>query len=187
MYKPYPPFPCQYFIYQNMYHRPAKYFNRDIACPYCKYAQMMNIPAFPRMNLDDYDPYPFVIDIDEASRQNTNFRTALWTGNNLQLTLMSIPVGGEIGLEMHPDVDQFLRIEEGEGMVLMGESMDNLDYQERVEDDYAIIIPAGTWHNLINIGDEPIKLYSIYAPPQHPHGTVHVTKEDSDRAESGRQ
>ena len=101
----------------------------------------------------------------------------------MQLTLMSIPVGGEIGVEMHPNVDQFIRIEEGEGLVLMGESRDNLDYRERVDEDYIIIIPAGTWHNLINTGDEPIKLYSIYAPPQHPHGTVHPTKEDSDRAE----
>jgi len=139
--------------------------------------------SYPGMNLMDYGPYPFVIDIDEAARRNTNFRTTLWTGDYMQLTLMSIPVGGEIGVEMHPNVDQFIRIEEGEGLVLMGESRDNLDYRERVDEDYIIIIPAGTWHNLINTGDEPIKLYSIYAPPQHPHGTVHPTKEDSDRAE----
>lgn len=185
MYNPYRPYQCPY-IYQDIYKKPKRY-PKNIRCPYCGYAQMMTMPAFPRMNLVDYGPYPFVIDIDEAARQNTNFRTALWTGQYLQLTLMSIPVGGEIGLEMHQDVDQFIRIEEGEGMVLMGENRDNLEYRERVDDDYIIIIPAGTWHNLINTGDEPIKLYSIYAPPQHPHGTVHVSKEDSDREEQEMQ
>jgi len=116
--------------------------------------------------------------------QNNNFRTALWTGTYIQLTLMSINVGDEIGLEMHPDIDQFIRIEEGEGMVMMGDFEDNLDFQMRVDDDYIIIIPAGKWHNLINIGNQPIKLYSIYAPPQHPHGTVHETKFDAEAAEA---
>lgn len=86
---------------------------------------------------------------------------------------------------MHTDVDQLIRIEDGDGLVMMGENMDNLNYREKVEDDFVIVIPAGTWHNLINTGNEPIKLFSVYAPPQHPHGTVHVTKEDSDRAEYG--
>lgn len=131
----------------------------------------------------DYGPQPFVINIEEATKENKNFRTALWTGKHLQLTLMSIPVGGEIGLEIHPHLDQFIRIEEGEGLVMMGERKNCLDFRARVCDDFAFIIPAGTWHNLINTGKKPIKLYSIYAPPQHPRGTVHKTKADADAAE----
>jgi len=130
--------------------------------------------------LKDYGPEPFVIDIEEAAEQNNNFRTALWTGKHLQLTLMSINVGEDIGLEMHPDVDQFIYIEEGQGMVQMGNSRTHLDFQKRVFENFALMIPAGKWHNLINIGYKPLKLYSIYAPPQHPHGTVHKTKKDAD-------
>jgi len=133
--------------------------------------------------LKDYGPEPFVIDIDRATKQNNTFRTALWTGTNLQLTLMSINVGDDIGLELHSNHDQFLRVEQGQGLVKMGPSRDNLDFQRRVGDGYAIIIPAGTWHNLINTGKIPLKLYSIYAPPQHPKGTVHRTKADALAAE----
>jgi len=110
---------------------------------------------------------------------NSAYRVALWTGEHLQLTLMSIDVGDDIGLEMHPDVDQFIRIEEGLGIVRMGESPGALSYQAGVSDDYAILIPAGKWHNLINIGSKPLKLYSIYAPPEHPRGTVHLTKQEA--------
>jgi mannose-6-phosphate isomerase-like protein (cupin superfamily) len=129
------------------------------------------------IELKDYGPEPFVVNIEEATKQNNNFRTALWTGCYLQLTLMSIKVGEDIGLEVHPHLDQFIRIEEGQGLVMMGDNKYNLDFQRRVFDDFAFIIPAGKWHNLINMGNKPIKLYSIYAPPQHPHGTVHKTKE----------
>jgi len=133
--------------------------------------------------LKDYGPEPFVINIEEAAKQNNNFRTALWTGAHLQVTLMSIDVGGDIGLEIHPNLDQFIRIEEGQGIVKMGSRKDKLDFQQKVKSDYAFIIPAGTWHNLINTGNRPIKLYSIYAPPQHPRGTVHKTKADAEAAE----
>jgi len=133
--------------------------------------------------LKDYGPEPFVVNITEATKQNNNYRTALWTGNHLQLTLMSINVGEDIGLEVHQNLDQFIRIEEGEGLVKMGDSKYNLDFQRKVYDDFAFIIPAGKWHNLINTGDKPIKLYSIYAPPQHPHGTVHETKSTAQVAE----
>jgi mannose-6-phosphate isomerase-like protein (cupin superfamily) len=126
--------------------------------------------------LKDYGPQPFVVNIDEASKQNNNFRTGLWTGSHLQVTLMSIDVDDDIGLEVHPDTDQFIRIEDGQGIVKMGRSKDNLDFQANVYDDFAIMIPAGTWHNVINTGNKPLKVYSIYAPPQHPHGVVHVTK-----------
>lgn len=131
----------------------------------------------------DYGPEPFVVNIHRATAQNSNFRTALWTGTHLQLTLMNIPVGGEIGLEVHPNVDQFLRIEGGQGVAKMGKSHDNLNYQKEVEGGSAIFIPAGTWHNVVNTGNRPLKLYSIYAPPQHPHGTVHATKEIAEAEE----
>lgn len=84
---------------------------------------------------------------------------------------------------MHPDVDQFLRIEQGQGIVQMGVSKENLNFQKNVYDDSAILIPAETWHNLNNTGNIPLKLYSIYAPPNHPFGTVHVTKADALAAE----
>jgi mannose-6-phosphate isomerase-like protein (cupin superfamily) len=129
--------------------------------------------------LKDYGPEPFVVNIKQATLQNDNFRTALWTGKYLQLTLMTINVGEDIGLEMHPDVDQFIRIEQGQGLVMMGDDKDNLSYRQRVYEDYAIFIPAGKWHNVINTGRVPLKLYSIYAPPEHPRGTVHKTKKDA--------
>ena len=128
----------------------------------------------------DYGPEPFVVNIEEITQLNNTFRTALWTGEHLQLTLMSIPVGESIGLEIHPDTDQFLRLEQGEGLVQMGKDKNNLSFQRRVSSNWAFIVPAGTWHNLINIGNIPIKLYSIYAPPKHPRGTVHLTKADAE-------
>lgn len=145
------------------------------------YLQHANDDAL--IELKDYGPEPFVVNIDEATVQNNNYRTVVWTGDHLQLTLMSIDVGEDIGLEIHPDLDQFIRIEEGQGIVRMGDSKNNLYFQENVYDDFAFIIPAGKWHNLINTGYKPLKLYSIYAPPQHPHGTVHETKENAEAAE----
>jgi mannose-6-phosphate isomerase-like protein (cupin superfamily) len=135
--------------------------------------------------LKDYGPNPFVVNINEATKQNNTYRTALWTGTHLQVTVMSLNAGEDIGLEMHPDVDQFLRIEQGQGIVQMGKTKDNLTFQRNVLDDSAIMIPAGTWHNLTNTGNIPLKLYSIYAPPNHPFGTVHVTKADAEAAEEG--
>ena len=131
----------------------------------------------------DYGSQPFVINIEDATLLNNNFRTALWTGRFLQLTLMSIDVGDDIGLEMHPDVDQFIRIEQGQGLVMMGDREDDLYFRRRVHEDDVILIPAGVWHNVINVGCTPLKLYSIYAPPEHPHGTVHRTKAEAEADE----
>lgn len=136
--------------------------------------------------LKDYGPGPLVLNIEKATKQNNTFRTALWTGNHLQLTLMSINVGEDIGAEIHPNVDQFLRIEQGYGLTQMGYRRDDMTMQASVSDGDAILVPAGTWHNLINIGSIPLKLYSIYAPPQHPHGTVHRTRADAMAGEHGR-
>lgn len=135
------------------------------------------------IELKDQGPRPYTVDIEEATVQNTNYRTALWTGKDLQVTLMSIPVGGEIGLEVHHEIDQFLRIEEGRGRVQMGDAEDDLPFDQEVGDDWVVLVPAGTWHNITNVGDEPLKIYSIYAPPEHPHGTVHATKAEGDAAE----
>lgn len=123
---------------------------------------------------------PMAVNIDRATKENSNFRTALWTGKYLQVTLMSIPVGGDIGLEMHQDVDQFLRIESGLAQVMMGKDKNRLDFRRRADSNYAIVVPAGRWHNIVNIGNVPLKVYSIYAPPQHPFGTVHRTKHEAE-------
>lgn len=139
--------------------------------------------SYPSAAITDYGPNPFVVDISKATLHNNTFRTALWTGSHLQLTLMSIPVGEDIGLEVHPNVDQFLRVEEGHGVVQMGDSKDNLYFRQPVFDDFAILIPAGKWHNITNTGNKPLKLYSIYAPPNHPWGTVHPTKAIAEASE----
>ena len=138
-----------------------------------------NYRKMPQTYIRDYGAEPFVINIKEITGQNNNFRTTLWTGDYMQITLMNINVGESIGLEAHPNLDQFIRIEQGIGLVQMGNDKNNLNYERTVSEDYVIVIPAGKWHNLTNIGNIPIKLYSIYAPPQHPKGTVHVTKEDA--------
>lgn len=135
------------------------------------------------VNNTDYGPCPFVTNIADATVRNNNYRTALWTGNHLQLTLMCIPPCGEIGLEVHPDTDQFLRLEQGQGVVMMGPCKDRLNFKRCVAADDAICVPAGTWHNVINTGRGPLKLYSIYAPPHHPRGTVQRTKAEADAAE----
>ncbi|AWB43893.1 cupin domain-containing protein [Paenibacillus sp. CAA11] len=126
--------------------------------------------------LQDYGTRPLVLNIEQAAKQNNTYRTALWTGKYFQVTLMSINVGEDIGLEVHPTTDQFIRIEEGQGLVQMGERRDKLDFQVMAYDGYAIMIPAGKWHNVTNTGNRPLKLYVIYAPPHHPYGTVQETK-----------
>jgi len=135
------------------------------------------------IELTDYGRQPYVVNINEATKQNNTFRTTLWTGDHLQVAVMSINVGEDIGLEVHPTVDQFLRIEQGQGVVQMGDTKDNLNFMQRVYDDYAIIVPAGKWHNVTNTGNLPLKLYTIYAPPQHSFGTVHRTKAEAMAAE----
>lgn len=132
----------------------------------------------------DHGPKPYVVDVEEVTTANDTFRTAAWTGEHLQMTLMSIPVGGEIGLELHEGTDQFLRVEAGQARVQMGKAKDDLSYDKQVEADWAIFVPTGWWHNVTNTGDEPLKVYSIYAPSHHPHGTVQQTKADADAAEA---
>jgi mannose-6-phosphate isomerase-like protein (cupin superfamily) len=125
----------------------------------------------------------WVDDIEKATLANDTFRTVLFTGKHLQMTVMCLQPGEEIGVEKHDDLDQFIRIEEGTGQVQMGSSKDDLSEVRDVEDDWAAIIPGGTWHNVVNTGDGQLRLYSIYTPPEHPEGTVHQTKAEADAAE----
>ena len=133
--------------------------------------------------LTEEGPNPFVTNIEADTLANDNYRTTRWTGSNIQLTLMSIEPGRDIGLEVHEHGDQFLRVEAGRARVQMGPSEDDLNFDREVGDDWAIFVPAGAWHNITNIGDEPLKVYAIYGPPEHPHGTDHATKAEADADE----
>lgn len=128
----------------------------------------------------DYGPLPFSTNVAKEAMNNNFFRTALWTGNYLQMTLMSINSGESIGLESHSNLDQFLYIVEGNAIVKMGRSKDKLFYKKAIGKNFGVFVPAGTWHNMYNTGKKPIKLFSIYAPVQHPRGTVHKTKAEAD-------
>ena len=112
--------------------------------------------------------------IEKQTLENDNFRKVIFTGEKSQLVLMSIEVGGEIGKEVHPKVDQFFRIESGKGRALLGGE------EVEVGDDFAIVVPAGMEHNIINTGDTPLKLYTIYSPANHIDGRVHKTKAEAD-------
>ena len=119
----------------------------------------------------------YVANIEELTKENTDFRRVLYTGENLQLVLMSIKPGDEIGEETHDDRDQFFRIEKGKGEVwINGEC-------SKIKKDDAIVVPAGAKHNVVNTGEKSLRLYSIYAPPEHRDGTVHETKADAVRDE----
>ncbi len=146
------------------------------------FAALLSIEASETEEFDskDYGKEPWTVDIEALTMGNDNFRTAKWTGKNLQLTVMSIPPMGEIGLEVHNHNDQFIRVESGKGRVLMGDAEKNLTFDKEVSDDWAILIPAGTWHNIINTGKEPLKLYVLYSPPEHEPGTIHKTHEESE-------
>jgi mannose-6-phosphate isomerase-like protein (cupin superfamily) len=113
-------------------------------------------------------------DIEKRTVENEDFRRVLYTGHNLQLVLMTLPPGGEIGEEVHPDRDQFFRFEEGNGVV----DIDGVE--NHVEDDFAVIVPAGARHNVRNTGNQPLRLYTIYAPPEHKDGVVQATKAEAD-------
>ena len=116
--------------------------------------------------------------IEQATLQNDDFRHVLYTGTNLQLVLMTLQPGDEIGEEIHADRDQFFRIEEGEGTIDIDGS------ENKVEDDFAVIVPAGARHNVRNTGSRPLRLYTIYAPPEHKDGIVQSTKAEADARHS---
>jgi len=133
--------------------------------------------------MTDHGPHPFVTDIEAATLGNNAFRSTLWTGKHLQLTVMCLQPEEEIGLEVHHDIDQFIRVEGGRGQVVMGPTREDLSFIRDIADDDVVLIPAGSWHNVVNTGDEPLRLYSVYGPAEHPHGTIHVTKAEADADE----
>lgn len=131
------------------------------------------------MEIEDIGPRPQLFDLERATRDNRNYRSVAWSGRYLQVTLMSIPVDGDIGLEMHAETDQFLRLDAGRGRVEMGSAKDQLGFHKEVSDGWCIMVPAGTWHNITNTGAEPMKLYAIYAPAHHSPGKVQPTPADA--------
>ncbi|MBQ4100473.1 MAG: cupin domain-containing protein [Oscillospiraceae bacterium] len=133
--------------------------------------------------LRDYGDNPFSLNIDMATRQNQNFRTVLWTGKHLQLVLMKIPKGEAIGGEVHPHTDQFIKVVSGNALVLMGKNADDISYKKQIGEGGAVVIPAGWYHNIKNVGNKNLRLYTIYAPPEHPFGTVHQTKAQAEKDE----
>lgn len=135
------------------------------------------------MKITDNGPKPNAFDIETATTENTTYRAVAWTGKYLQVTLMSIPVGSSIGLEAHPETDQFLRLDAGQGRCVMGPSKDNLDFEQEVSDGWSIQVPAGVWHDVINTGDEPMQVYAVYAPSHHAQGIVQETAEDAEKDE----
>lgn len=135
------------------------------------------------MHIQDNGPKPNAFDIETATRENRNYRTTAWTGKYLQVTLMSIEPGSSIGLEVHPETDQFLRLDAGQGRCVMGPSKDDLTFQQDVSDGWAIQVPAGVWHDVINTGDEPMQVYAVYAPSHHAQGIVQETAEQAEQDE----
>jgi mannose-6-phosphate isomerase-like protein (cupin superfamily) len=119
----------------------------------------------------------FVDDIERSTKENSDFRRVLYTGKNLQLVLMSLQPGEDIGEEVHDDRDQFFRVEEGEGELWIDGA------RRRIEGDWAMVVPAGARHNVKNTGNKPLKLYTLYAPPEHADGTVQATKADAKASE----
>ena len=125
----------------------------------------------------------WVGDIERATLDNESFRAVLFTGEQAQLTVMRLGPGEDIGAEAHEGIDQFLRIEEGQARVELGGSREAMDETHEVGADWAIVVPAGVWHNVVNTGEGELKLYSLYSPPEHPPETVHATKAEAEAAE----
>ncbi len=173
MYYGYYPYPHQnYGYYAAPYMQPV----------YPTYEETVEALPFHEDELErqgDQGNRPYVVNIKNAAERNQAFRRAIWTGRYMQLTLMRLMPGEDIGLEMHPHTDQFIRIEHGHGIVQMGDRRNHLNDERRIRENDAVLIPAGKWHNVRNTGRTPLLLYSIYAPPEHPKGTVHRTKQEA--------
>lgn len=131
------------------------------------------------MIIEDIGPQPQSFNLEQATRDNPNYRTVAWSGRYLQVTLMSIPPGADIGLEAHPETDQFLRLDAGRGRVRMGESEEKLTFDQEVTDGWCVLVPAGMWHNVTNVGDVPMQVYTIYAPAHHKPGKIQKTAADA--------
>lgn len=125
----------------------------------------------------------WVGDIERTTLENGTFRTVMFTGEHTQLTVMRLRAGEDIGREAHAGTDQFIRVEQGQARVEFGTAEDRIDATYDVEEDWAIVIPAGVWHNVINTGTGDLRLYSLYSPPEHPPGTIHHTKDEAETDE----
>jgi len=123
-----------------------------------------------------HNAHGFVANIDSLSKSNQNFRKVLYTAKHAQLVLMALKPGEDIGTEVHPNVDQFFRVEEGSGEAIL----DNVHTQ--IQEGYAVLVPAGTEHNIVNTGKTPMKLYTVYAPPQHRDAVIQRTRAQARQA-----
>ncbi len=119
----------------------------------------------------------YITNIEKETLENGNFRKVLFTAKHMQLVVMSIPVGGDIGMETHHDVDQFIRVESGKAKSILN------GVERELEDDFSVIVPAGTEHNIVNVGDKDLKVYTLYAGPNHKKGIIHATKEEAEANE----
>ena len=128
----------------------------------------------------DHGPEPYSLNLAEFAKMNTNFREAVWTGDLLQLFVMSLKPQEEIGLEEHEDTDHFFYVIEGNGLIQMGPEDTNINYHKSIGPGSAIFVPKAEWHNIINNGSKPLKILVLYAPPHHDHGTVHKTKAEAE-------
>lgn len=176
-----------YHGYYPYSYYPQGYYPYPYAYPYEQPAyaypeEERDYLPFPEEDMDrqgDHGGQPYVVNLEHAAERNRAFRRAIWTGRHLQLTLMRLMPGEDIGLEMHPNTDQFINVEEGQGTVQMGDRRNRLDFERRIREDEAVLIPAGKWHNIRNTGRHPLLVYTIYAPPEHPKGTIHRTKQEA--------
>ena len=128
-------------------------------------------------NINEHGPSPYIANVGQYAMANSSYRSVFWTGCHLQMTLMSIPVCSDIGVEVHEDNDQIIRVEQGYGQLIIGECEEKMHYKRNISCGDTVFVPAGTWHNIKNTGRIPLKLSSIYSPPHHPAGLVMPVKE----------
>ena len=126
---------------------------------------------------------PWIGRIGQEAQENENFRTVLFTAHHEQLVVMRLRPGEDIGYEVHHHTDQFLRVEQGRARIELGPKQDEVEGTQEVSAGWAVVVPAGVWHNVVNIGEEDVKLSTLYAPPAHLDGTIHGTKADAEAAE----
>ncbi|MCW2922414.1 MAG: cupin [Thermoleophilia bacterium] len=135
------------------------------------------------LTITDQGPKQDAFDLEQATVENENYRAIAWSGKYLQVSLMSIEPGSSIGLEVHPETDQFIRLDAGQGVAKMGPSKDQLEWEQAVTDGWCVMVPAGMWHDIVNTGDDPMQLYTVYAPVHHAPGIVQATSKDAERDE----